>query len=60
MTRYALDGESGKAPQSLIAEAERTRSWPEVVKDNAISLATLLRRLRAVERTARQLVERAR
>lgn len=57
---FALATESGKALQSLIAEVERTRSWPEVARDNAIALATLLRRLRAVERTARQSAERAR
>lgn len=56
----ALAEESRQSPQSLIREVEQTRSWPEVARDHGIAVATLMRRLRAVERTARKLVEGSR
>jgi hypothetical protein len=52
--------ESKKSPRDLVAEVAQRRSWPEVARDNGISLATLMRRLRAVERTARELGEKLR
>jgi hypothetical protein len=56
----ALAEESGQSPQSLIQEVAQIRSWPEVVRDHGIAVATLMRRLRAVERTARKLAEGSR
>ena len=55
----ALTAETGKSAQNLLAELQEAQSWPEVARDNGVSLATLMRRLRAVERIARQLMERA-
>jgi predicted Zn-dependent protease len=55
----ALADESKKSPRDLVAEVAQRRSWPEVARDNGISLATLMRRLRAVERTARQSAEKS-
>ena len=56
----ALSKETGGNSQRLVTEVERTRSWPEVARDYGVSLATLMRRLWAVERTARELVENSR
>ncbi len=53
----ALSKETGASSQRLVTEVEQTRSWPEVARDYGVSLATLTRRLRTVERTARKLVE---
>jgi predicted Zn-dependent protease len=52
----ALSEESRQSPERLVQEVERTRSWPEVAKEHGTALATLLRRLRAVDRTAHTLV----
>jgi predicted Zn-dependent protease len=56
----ALSKETGASAQRLVTEVKQTRSWPEVAKDYGASLATLMRRLRIVERTARKLVEDSR
>jgi predicted Zn-dependent protease len=56
----ALADESKKSLRDLVAEVAQRRSWPEVARDNGIPLATLMRRLRSVERTARKLGEKSR
>lgn len=50
----ALADESHKSLRAVVAEVGQRHSWPEVARENGVSLATVLRRLRAVERTVRQ------
>lgn len=55
-----LSKETGESSPGLITKAERTRSWPKVAREYGGFLATLMRQLRVVERTARKLVEASR
>ncbi|MCS6927044.1 MAG: M48 family metallopeptidase [Candidatus Binatia bacterium] len=56
----ALADESHKSPRELVAEVAQRHSWPEVARENGVPLATVMRRLRAVERTARKSVHAGR